>query len=110
MKIPTNINIAGLNWTIKCVDPNSHELVAGTTVGHIYYDQLLIVYSQHLHPDIAEQTVLHELTHAVMFMLGRASDSKIDLDESFIDSFSMYQHQILQQFVDHNVIDELVDE
>jgi hypothetical protein len=107
MKIPSNIKIAGLNWTIEAVTHDSHELVAGTTVGHIYYDKLLIVYSDNLHEDLAETTVLHELTHAILYMLGKASVEEVLLDESFIDSFSMYLHQVMSQFVEYNVIQEL---
>ena len=91
------IQIGGINYKINQVEADSHELVSGTTIGHIYYDKDLIVLAENLTDNRKAQTFVHELTHAVFLAMGYHGNEEVILDEKFVDSFSSYLHQIIEQ-------------
>ena len=102
MEIPEKLQIAGLEWTVRLVEPDRHELIDGTTVGHIYYDKLLIVVNEKLPSDLLFTTFLHELNHAIFYVMGK-TDKEVRLDEDFIDAYSMLLYQVMGQILDCNV-------
>lgn len=97
MRIPKNIKIGGINYKVEEVDSESHELVSGTTVGHIYYDKQLIAISESVGDDRKGQILAHEMLHAILLAMGHNTDDEIVLNEKFIDALASYLHQVLDQ-------------
>lgn len=97
MKIPQKIQVGGITYQVEDVEPDSHELVNGTTIGHIYYDKQLIVLAKNMRGDRKAQTFTHEIIHAILLAMGISGEQEIVLDERFIDAFSSYLHQVMEQ-------------
>jgi Zn-dependent peptidase ImmA (M78 family) len=96
LKIPKKVQLGGLTYEIKEVDHNGHELIEGTTIGHIYYDKQLIVYSDQLKPEKQAQVFFHELIHAILLAMSMTDKEDVTMDEDFIDSFASYLHQAME--------------
>jgi hypothetical protein len=79
--IPKTFNLAGCKWTVKMVE----EM---TDLGRCDPATFTIYIKKGLNPSYAEQTFYHELTHAIMFTMGRNEH-----DEVFVDCFGVFLHQ-----------------
>lgn len=96
MKIPEKIKVGGITYDIQICDPESLELQS-TTIGHIWYQKQLIAISEALKDDLKAQTLCHELIHAISMAMGYNEGDEVKLDESFIDAFASYLHQVIDQ-------------
>jgi hypothetical protein len=101
MKIPDNIQIAGIDYTIKEVNHDTHELLAGSTIGHIYYDKQLIVLADYLPEQVKDVTFFHELLHGI-FMTMKVEQKEIYVDEDFVDRVAFFLQQVCSQLIEHN--------
>ena len=78
--------LAGIDWEV-------HEVEVMSTLGMTYPDLGIIQIKKGLEPQFAEQTFLHELTHAILFTMGKRDDH----NEEFIEGFSQLLHQYMRQ-------------
>lgn len=102
LKIPNEIKIGGIKYQIKEVEPDSHELVNGTTIGHIYFDKQLIVLANNLPEDRKLETTIHEIIHAVLLAMGIHTNDEVLWNEKFINAFTSYLHPVIEQICIEN--------
>jgi hypothetical protein len=79
--LPKSFSLVGGKWTVKMVKDM-------TDLGRCDPAVFTIYIKEGLNPLYAEQVFYHELTHAVLFSMGRN-----DHDEVFVDSFGALLHQ-----------------
>jgi len=96
MNIPSEIQIAGITYTINEVERESPELHYGGAIGYCDYQKGMINLDKNLKNDVKEVTLFHELVHGVLHALN-LSNENIILDERFVESFSQLWYQIIQQ-------------
>lgn len=96
MNIPNKIEIAGLIYTVKLVNPESAELNYGTLNGSQSKQTCEIFLNELLNGQHLNQSFLHEITHAILDALS-ISDRETMLDERFVESFSQILHQVTKQ-------------
>lgn len=96
MKIPETITVAGIDYSIEEKEPDACELDYGRTTGSQCKGINLICIRETLSGQQKEQTVLHEITHAICDALN-VSDRQIWIDERFVESFSQILYQVIKQ-------------
>jgi len=84
--IPKKFKLAGTEWKVE-------QVAVMSTLGMTYPDLATIHIRKGLDTQILEQTFLHELTHAILFTMGKREDH----NEEFIEGFSQLLHQYLVQ-------------
>jgi hypothetical protein len=81
VKIPKTFKLAGSTWIVEMV-PDLPDL------GMTHRDECKIQLRADLMTQVKEHTFIHELCHAIKFMMGQE-----DHDEVEIDAFAAFLHQ-----------------
>lgn len=77
------IKICGIPYQIiekECIEGN------GRVCGEITYDECIIKMREGMHPDYYNQTLIHEVVHGMLVMIGRNDLSE---DETFVQSLAL---------------------
>ena len=96
MKIPKQIEIAGIVYDIEIVKPDDPKLDYGRQMGLQDPKSCSIFLEHRLNEQVEAQVFIHEITHAILDAL-QISDREIMLDERFVESFSQLLHQVIKQ-------------
>ena len=96
MKIPKTITIAGIDYKIKDVPPDSSELNYGVYSGSQVVQIATIFLNNTLEGDVKLETFTHEVIHAICDSIG-VSQRTIEIDERFVESFSHILLQVIKQ-------------
>lgn len=97
MLIPTNLKIGGFDWT---VEKNQHVANEGSVFGTTHTHTQKFFLDPSTTDQKNEQTLIHEIVHAVMWQSGlgkrldRFNDNK--LEEEIVQSLSMGLYQVLK--------------
>ena len=94
MNIPATFQLLGRTWTVT---QDSQETKHKHLMGECQNNRNTIKLTKGLEgedfpQDEVEQTFFHELTHAVLFTMGK---NKLNEDEKFVDVFAGLLHQAL---------------
>ncbi|OPY26904.1 MAG: hypothetical protein A4E27_00645 [Methanobacterium sp. PtaU1.Bin242] len=94
MKIPEKITIGGVTYNITF-----SENIGGNEnqTGDIDFHNAQIWISKDTDKDVQKLTFYHEVVHGIFMALGYGNDDKITIDERFVDSFSHYLIQFVEQ-------------
>ncbi len=86
MKLPKNVTLGAVEWKVEEVDsvPNA--------VGYCDPSLGRIKVVTSLPPDLKLWTFTHELTHAILFSMGK----QMPHDEEFVDGFANFLAQYLK--------------
>ena len=95
------LTIGGQRWRVFIVSPRSKHLVhedGSRLVGRCVYTTCSIYLSRDLAPDVLEDTLLHELFHATLYVTGAeevygASHAK---EERFVAALTPAWHRLLK--------------
>ena len=95
MIIPEQINVAGLTFDIKFVDPDEID----ENLGLCESDKGLIKLnnSKKFKKDVMEQVFIHEILHVIFNSLYLKAGDEIVIDEKLVDNISLLLHQIVLQ-------------
>lgn len=77
------IKICGIPYQIiekECIEGN------GRVLGEITYDECVIKMREGMNPDYYNQTLIHEVVHGMLVMIGRNDLSE---DETFVQSLAL---------------------
>ena len=78
------VNICGIPHTIidkECIKSNG-----GRTLGEIEYSTCRILMRNDLPPELYRQTLIHEITHGMLVMIGR---NDLSDDEAFVQTLAL---------------------
>ena len=78
------VKICGIPYQI--VDKECIESNKGRCLGQITYDECIIEMRKDQHPDYYKQTLVHEIVHGMLIMIGR---NELSDDESFVQSLAL---------------------
>jgi hypothetical protein len=81
VRIPKTFKLAGSTWVVE-------QLTDYENLGTTHRDECKIVLRENLQQQVKEHTFLHELCHAIKYMMGQE-----DHDEVEIDAFAAFLHQ-----------------
>jgi Zn-dependent peptidase ImmA (M78 family) len=92
-----NVKINNVNYFIKEVKRESEDLCIDGIYrcGVTFFDLGIIVIADYLPLDIKRRTLIHELTHAVLFQNGFASVNQYD-EEIVCELFASYADRIIK--------------
>ena len=79
--LATSFTLAGFDWTVRYVEGITEYGLCNPST------QEIIIRSG-MNEQMTQQTFFHELTHAIMFTLGKTNH-----DEEFTDAFGSLWHQ-----------------
>ena len=96
MKIPKEIEVAGIVYNIKKVEPEDPNLNHGNLVASQNKMNNLICLSNTLNDQQMGQSFTHEVVHAICDALD-VSWEEIKVDERFVESFSQLLYQVIKQ-------------
>ena len=90
--LPTEFTLGALKWKISL---DTNELQKDNCYGKMMFTAKLITLSNHHHGfdidvDSIEQTLYHEVTHAILDTLG---EHELSNNEEFVQKFSLLLHQ-----------------
>lgn len=90
--IPKQIKIGGTTYEVKIAEQRT---VKGNNVlmGEVDYCAGSIYINEKLKDDVMEQTLLHEMFHIILRVMGR---EKLNQDEYFVDALSLNLHQVFR--------------
>lgn len=92
METPTSINVMGINYQIK-FEPSPVD--NGQTVwGYTDYGNALIVLQSGMNEQKISQTLIHELTHAMLHEMG---NDTLATDESIVSPLSNVLYQVMKE-------------
>lgn len=93
MKLPKEIKVGGINYTIEMVEVID---VGGERnfQGMCHFDKARIEILESLSDQRIEQTLIHELTHAIFYEAGYDEQ-----DEDMINRVGIVLHQVVKDFV-----------
>lgn len=83
MKKMKTIKICGIPYKIidkECIEGN------GRVCGEITYDECVIKMREGMHPDYYNQTLIHEVVHGMLVMIGR---NDLSDDETFVQTLAL---------------------
>lgn len=84
MKVPKTFKLAGSTWVVE-------QLEDFENLGQTFRDECKIILRANLSVQVKEHTFLHELCHAIKFMMGQE-----DHDEIEVDAFAAFLHQFMK--------------
>jgi hypothetical protein len=84
VKIPTTFQLGGTTWEVV------QNMPVPNALGACFSQEAQVLLQKDLKKQIKEQTFCHELTHAILFAMG-----KTDHDEQFVDAFGTFLHQYM---------------
>ncbi len=87
MRIPKQFDLGGTHWTVEQTTPLMGAM------GATFPGEAKVQILSTLDKQIKEQTFCHELTHAILFAMGKPSTEH---DEVFIDGFATFLHQFFK--------------
>lgn len=95
------LHIGGQRWSVFLVSPKSKHLVndAGDRLGgKCEYDACRIYIDRTLSESSREDTLWHELLHALLFVTGaeRAYGGDYDVDEAIVSALTPAMHRLLR--------------
>lgn len=82
-----------LNRNYKVTRPKAIIVDGEELNGYCESDVATIRIEKGLDKELADETFLHEMTHAILFALGY---DELSYDEKFVGSFSAALHQVLK--------------
>lgn len=88
--IPKKVFLAGIEIT---VDMDSSMVNREGTLGRVDYEDQRIIIDPCAGKDIICQTYLHELTHYILYVMGKED---LRTDEAFVESFSHLLYQAIK--------------
>ena len=93
MKLPKEIKVGGIKYKVELVD---YIDVAGERnfQGMCHFDQAKIEILSSLSDQRKEQTLIHELTHAIFYEAGYDEQ-----DEDMINRVGIVLHQVMKEFI-----------
>ena len=93
MKLPEEIKVGGINYRIELVDFID---ISGERnfQGMCHFDKAKIEILNSLDDQRTEQTLIHELTHAIFYEAGYDEQ-----DEDMINRIGIVLHQVVKDFV-----------
>lgn len=92
METTTNVDVMGINYQIK-FEPSPVD--NGQTVwGYTDYGNALIVLQSGMNEQKVSQTLIHEITHAVLHEMG---NDTLATDESIVSPLSNVLYQVLKE-------------
>lgn len=99
MKIPNEITIAGLTFSVEI----THGLKeSDNCIGYSDFQTQVIKLNAEDHPQSLELSFIHELVHIIQIILGYKNvNDKVAHDEIYINSFSTLWHQAVAQIVEY---------
>lgn len=91
-------HLGGQKWSVYIVSPKSKHLGKGTYNGACDYDTCKIYLSKSLTDGALEDTLLHELMHALMYVSGASKvyDCDFDKDETLVCAVTPMLHRLLR--------------
>lgn len=95
--IPKTFELGGSNYTVVSTDKRP-EGISSSTCAHVIYSKNLIeIFNNHIGYEAADDyktlSYYHEITHAILRAMGR---DDLNDDESFVETFSNFLHQIMK--------------
>jgi len=84
MKIPKEFTLGAITWKVEQKD----NLLGA--YGATYLGKGIVELLKDLPKPIKEQTMCHELVHAILFAMGKP---QAEHDETFVDGFATFLHQ-----------------
>jgi hypothetical protein len=101
MKIPKNIDICGVSYTIELVEEIDHDT---KNMGRIYEDSSRILLKKDMSKDKIEQTLIHEIVHGVLWETGVEDKLEDDQIERYTQSFTSALYPVIKQLIKENVM------
>lgn len=90
MNIPDKIKIGPFNYDVTIVE----EVQKGKEYyGLVEFMKLTIKIQEDIARQQQEQTLLHEVVHAILYQMGR---TELNNDEVFVDTFADYLYGFIQ--------------
>lgn len=80
----TIVKICGVPYEI--IDKDYIESGDGRCLGMIYYDECKIEIRKGQHPDYYMQSLVHEVVHGMLVMIGR---NDLSADETFVQTMAL---------------------
>lgn len=95
------LHVGGQKWSVYLVSPKSRRLLRddGTyALAHCFYDECRIYISRTLDEGAREDTLLHELLHALLFVSGadKAYGGDAEKDEDLVGALTPMLHRLLK--------------
>lgn len=96
-----SLHVGGQKWSVFVVSPRSKYLAnddGGFDVGKCHYNLCRITLSKDLDQGAREDTLLHELLHALLFVTGaeRAYGGDPKKDEMLVSALTPTLHRLLK--------------
>jgi hypothetical protein len=91
------LHVGGQRWTVHLVSPKSKHL-EGDHVGRCIYERCAIYIDKTVGEGAREDTLLHELLHAVLFVSGAEKVYGADpkKDEALVAALTPVLHRLLK--------------
>jgi Zn-dependent peptidase ImmA (M78 family) len=86
MKLPKNFTLGAVEWSV------TETASVPNAVGYCEPNSGNILVQKSLSPDLKLWTFTHELTHAILFSMGK----QMPHDEEFVDGFANFLAQYLK--------------
>lgn len=94
-----DLRIGGQRWAVHLVSPKSKYLVddEGVHVGRCVYEKCRIYVSSALDPEARDDTLLHELLHALLFVTGaeKVYGGNARAEERLVSALTPTMHRLL---------------
>ena len=78
------VKICGIPYEV--IDKECIESGNGRCLGQITYDECIIEMRKSQHPDYYKQTLIHEVVHGMLVMIGR---NDLSDDETFVQALAL---------------------
>lgn len=96
-----DVHIGGQRWGVYLVGPKSKYLLneeRGFDSGKCHYDKCRIAISKALDEQAREDTLWHELLHALLYVTGaeKVYDCDADKDEELVAKLTPAMHRLLK--------------
>lgn len=90
--IPSSVKIGGVVYNVYEAESVSDD--ENILLGEVDYHKATIYINEDNHPDMKEQTLLHEMIHVILRMMGKGD---LNEDEYFVDALAYNLHQVLKE-------------
>jgi hypothetical protein len=91
------IHVGGQLWKVYLVSPKHKKLKGGDLNGSCHYEESKIYISKALDGEARDDTLLHELLHALMFVTGadKAYGGDAVKEEALVSALTPALHRVL---------------
>ena len=111
MKIPNNITVGGIDWTIKFHPKDFLNRSGVEMIANVDFRCGIINISSNLHEQLVDLAFLHELTHTIDYSMGYLSDENkpqnLPITDKTVELRAQLWLQVIKQLIDFNIISEL---